>query len=110
MAGLGDLMARSQAAGGMMGAGGGEPAMDPSMMGAPAPEMEPAAESPDIESGLSIIEAFAESTDPATGDQLREHVNAIREIASNAAPMEEPPPGEESLPPTEPAPEEEPIP
>ncbi len=109
MPGLGDLLARSQAAGGMAGGMPGEPAMSPDML--PPPEEEPQAESQDIESGLSIIEAFAESVDPATGDQIREAVNQIRELASNAAPVEEaPPPGEEPLPPEMPSPEEEPMP
>lgn len=87
MPGLDDMLARAQAAQGMMGP---EAPMAPEA--APAPEMEmPVDEQPDIESGLSIIEAFAESLDPKAGEEVRECVNKIREIASSAAPMEEVP-------------------
>lgn len=107
MPGLDDLMARSQAAGGLMG---GMPEMsDPAALPSPTPESEPGMEAPDVEQGLSIIEAHAESVDPATGDQIREHVNAIRELTANSAPAEEMAPMPEEAPPME-APPEEPMP
>lgn len=107
MAGLDDLMARSQAAGGLMG---GMPEADPAALPSPTPESEPEMEAPDVEQGLSIIEAHAESVDPATGDQIREHVNAIRELTANSAPAGEPA-MEEPLPEEAPmeAPPEEPM-
>lgn len=88
MAGLEDLMARSQAAGGMMGGMGAPPEELPG----PTPETEPGGEAPDVEAGLSMVEAYAEGIDPATGDQVREHVNAIRELTANAVPGDAPPP------------------
>ena len=89
MPGLGDLMARSQAAQGMMSPGGD--AIDPSaVMPEPTAEGEPQEGAPDIEAGASIIEAAADQMDPSAGDQVREHLNAIREIAANAAPSQVP--------------------
>lgn len=105
MAGLDDLMARSQAAGGMMG---GMPEADPSALPSPTPESEPGMEAPDIEQGLSIIEGYADTVDPSTGDQIREHVNAIRELTANAAPVEEGPAPDQAAP--EAMPMEEPLP
>lgn len=105
MPGLDDLMARSAAAGGMAGA---MPEMSPGALPSPTPESEPGQEAPDIEQGLSIIEGYAESVDPTTGDQIREHVNAIRELTADSAPATEaaePMPGGE-----EPVPTEEPMP
>jgi hypothetical protein len=95
MAGLDDLMARSSAAGGMMGAG--DMGADPSMLPGPTPETEPDAESVDLEAGASIIEAFADSVDPQTGDQIREHLNAIRELAAEGVPTEEAEPSPEEI-------------
>jgi hypothetical protein len=94
MAGLDDLMARSSAAGGMMGPEG---MADPSMLPAPTPETEPDEESVDLEAGASIIEAFADSVDPQTGDQIREHLNAIRELAAEGMPTEEAEPSPEEI-------------
>lgn len=87
---------------------GGMPETDPAALPSPTPDTEPEMESPDIEQGLSIIEGYAETVDPSTGDQIREHVNAIRELTANAAPAEEAPLPEENAP--EGMPMEEPLP
>lgn len=93
-------MARSEAAQGMMSAGGD--AIDPStVLPGPTPETEPEGEGADIEAGAAIIEAVADSVDAQTGAQIREHLNAIRELAANAAPMEEVPPEGMEMPPGE---------
>lgn len=88
--GMDDLMARSAAAGSMAvpGMAGAEPEMA-------MPEPEPALEEGgDIEAGASIIEAVADTMDPATGDQIRQLLNQIRELAAGSVPPEEgAPPG-----------------
>ena len=85
MAGLGDMMARAQAAGGMMREGGGELPPEAGLeeeLGAP-----PAA---DLEGSLAGVEAALEGLDPTDAEEARTHVNAIREIASRAESPEMP--------------------
>ena len=89
MAGLGDMMARAQAAEGMMrDAGGAGPEGLP-------PEEEAAAPPMDLEGALSGVEAALEEMNPSDAEEARTHINAIREIAARAEPAAE----EEAMPP-----------
>lgn len=81
MAGMGDMMARAQAAQGMMreGAGMGEELPPEAMM--PEEEMAPEAPVMDLESALAGVEAAIEGEAPEKAEEIRTHLNAIREIA-----------------------------
>ncbi len=102
--GLGDMLARAQAAQGMMRGGGEEAPIDPALDEAPMEA--PAA---DIEGALGGVESAIEAWNPADAEEARTHVNAIREIAARAdagapepeMPVDEgmAPPGEEPIPP-----------
>ena len=107
MAGLGDMLARAQAAQGMMR--GGEEGAPPPEMGMEE-ELGAAPPAVDIEGALGGVEAAIEAWAPPDAEEARTHVNAIREIAARAAeagtpepemPAEEGgmPPSEETIPP-----------
>jgi hypothetical protein len=113
MAGMGDMMARAQAAQGMMreGAGMGEELPPEAMM---PEEAAPEAPAMDLESALAGVEAAIEGEAPEKAEEIRTHLNAIREIAGGGgevapeeAGLEElaegAPPAEAELPPEMPA-------
>jgi len=85
---------------GGMGAGGAPP-MDPAAMEAPPTEEMPGG---DIESGIAMIEGALTGAPPDKAEEIRSHLNALREISASmgteAAPPEEEIPGEE-MPPIE---------
>ena len=83
MAGLGDIIARAQAAQGALREGGAPPE-------AGLPPEEEAAPVVDLESALSGVEAALEEMNPTDAEEARTHLNAIREIASRAEPAAEP--------------------
>lgn len=82
MAGYDDLSARADAAKGMMGGGGGGD------MGAPPPPPEDTGAMGDaedmtaIQSALDGIAQAADSFGPDVAQEIRSHVNAIRELVS----------------------------
>lgn len=83
MANLSDLLARQSAAGGMMREAPNPEAGAPPEAGLPEemamPETEPGAE---VENALGMLEAAIQAMDPALQEEIRTHVNAIREIAT----------------------------
>ena len=81
--GLSDMLARAQAAQGMVGGGGGG-AGAPADMGMPSPDEAAPPQPPDLESALAGVESAVEGMDPKMGDEIRTHLNAIREIASQS--------------------------
>ena len=78
---LSDMLARAQAAQGIMGAGG--PPSDLGVeTGAPPEEgLEGEAPAMDLESALAGVEGAIIGLDPAAAEEVRTHLNAIREIA-----------------------------
>lgn len=108
---LGDMLARAQAAQGMVGAGGGGLPPEMGMEGAPMPEEEMAVETPDIEGALAGVEAALVGMEPGVTEEVMTHVNAIRElVAGDIGAVEEegiPPEGEVEMPPPEVGGEEE---
>lgn len=107
-----DMMARAQAAGGMLGQGEPPPPPMPEAGGMP-PEAEGAPPAMDLEGALAGVEAALEGMPPEMAEEARSHVNAIREIASKdvgpaMAAEAEPPPGPEGG--AEPLPEEPKLP
>lgn len=87
MAGLGDMMSRAQAAQGMM-RGGAEEGME-----LPPEEMMPEEAAPpamDLDSALASVEAAIEGIAPEKAEEVRVHLNAVREIAGGGG--EEAPP------------------
>lgn len=90
---LGDMMARSQAAQGMIrgGAEGGEGL--PPEAGLPEEAgLEAAPPAVDLESALAGVEAAIEGEAPEKAEEIRTHLNAIREIAAGGAEGEGGPP------------------
>lgn len=82
MAGLDELMARGDAAGGMMRDAGGPGS---SMGGEENNEMPPEAQpSDDLDGALAQVESVVEGMNPDVADQVREHLNAIRDIVASA--------------------------
>jgi hypothetical protein len=82
MAGFDPMAARSAAAGQMMG--GGMPPGD--AMPAPEEPLASSLENPagdDVESAIADLEAAVQQLDPQQADEIRQHLNAIREIASS---------------------------
>ncbi len=84
---FGDIAARQAAAEGMIGPEG-------LGTGDTAPEELPPEEvagqpgAADLEEGLSMVEAALEGMDPKVGEDIRVHLNAIRDLASaDVAPM-----------------------
>lgn len=104
--GLKDLLARATAAGGGMRGGGAPPPMGPEgapeemppeMMaeeGAPPPD-EGMGEPGDLDTALAGIESAIAELSPEAQEEIRSHINAIRDIAAGgegeAAPEEMPP-------------------
>lgn len=83
MAGLDELMARGDAAGGMMRDSGGPG----SSMGGDqnSDDMPPEAQpSDDLDGALAQVESVVEGMNPDVADQVREHLNAIRDIVASA--------------------------
>lgn len=78
-----DLMATSQAAGQMAGAGPDAGAPPPGMLGpgsgAPPPEQGAA---PDLEGAIANLEAAVSAVAPEALEDVMVHVNAIRELIS----------------------------
>jgi hypothetical protein len=103
MPGLEDLMARGDAASGMMRDSG-------PMAGPAGPDSagEEASEGADIEGALAQLESALDGMSPKLADECRTHINAIRDIISQEAPpdMEEsadgPPPEDAGGPPPQP--------
>lgn len=88
MAGMGDMMARAQAAQGMMRGGAEEGAgMPPEELMAEEASAPPAM---DLEGALAGVEAAIEGEAPEKAEEIRVHLNAIREIAGGGG--EEAPP------------------
>lgn len=82
MPGLDELMARGDAAGGMMrdaGGPGGTPGGDQN------DDMPPEAQpSDDLDGALAQVESIVEGMNPDIADQVREHLNAIRDLVASA--------------------------
>lgn len=74
----------------------GMPPMDPSMMGGPPPEAAP--QGGDIESGIAMIEGALAGAPPDKAEEIRSHLNALREINASIQGGEQPPPTEEENP------------
>lgn len=100
MPGLEDLMARGDAASGMMRDSG-------PMAGPPGPDVpsDDAAGGSDIEGALAQVESALDGISPKLADECRNHLNAIRDIVSQEAPpdmdegAEGPPPEDAGGPP-----------
>jgi hypothetical protein len=81
---------------------GGMPPMDPAAMGmAPPAEEMPGG---DIESGIAMIEGALAGAPPDKAEEIRAHLNALREISATiggeqAPPAEEPMPNPDEIPP-----------
>ena len=77
---LSDSFARSQAAQSMIGGMGGAPEemIPPEMAG----EEMAAPPAPDLESSLAGVEAAIEGMEPTQAEEIRTHLNAIREVAA----------------------------
>lgn len=103
MAKLSDLLARQNAAGGMMReTEAPEPGLAPEE-GIPEAPAAPAGGG--VEDALAMLETALEGMDPKMAEEIRTHVNAIREIASQdvgPAMAEQEPPAEEGAAPEEP--------
>lgn len=102
--GLKDLLARAQAASGGLRGGGAPPGgdmmppeempMDDPMAGAGAPpgEAPPEMGEPgNLDTALAGIEAAIETLPPEAQEEIRNHINAIRDIAAGGEAEEEPP-------------------
>lgn len=109
---LSRMLARSKAARSMMGGAPAPEEMPPEEEGPPLPPelgpepQGPAAESvpaEDLEGALAGVEASIEGLDPEKAEEVRMHLNAIRELVASggeqAPPEGAPPPGEEPPPP-----------
>lgn len=86
MANLSDLLARQDAAGGMMREAPGAEAGAPP--GATLPDetgMPPAEPGAEVENALGMLEAAIGSMDPGVQERIREYINAIRDIAGKDA-------------------------
>ena len=77
---------------------GGMPPMDPAMMGGMPPEGAPPGGGGDIESALATIESSLAGAPPDKAEEIRSHINAIRDISASMAGAEQPPPTEEETP------------
>jgi len=82
----------------------GAPPMDPMAMAGGAPPEAAPAPGGDIESGIAMIEAALGGAPPDKAEEIRAHLNALREISSSmgaeAAPMtDEENPNPEEMPP-----------
>ena len=86
MAGLGDLLARSQAAGGMMRES--QPP-EPSMTEEGAELPEAPAEEDALEGALAQVDAAVEGMDAGIAEEIRGHLNAIRDLASKEPQVEQ---------------------
>jgi len=119
MAGLKDLLARAQAATGGMRGGGGmpppPPGEDPAMAEEPPMPMDemtadegamppmPEEMGPgDLDSVLAGIEPAIADLSPEAQEEIRSHINAIRDIAAGGEEAAEPPMPEGEMPPEEP--------
>jgi hypothetical protein len=80
MPGLDELMARGDAAGGMMRDGGMAPGGEND---APPPDIE-SQPSDDLDGALAQVESVVEGLNPDIADQVRDHLNAIRELVASA--------------------------
>ena len=94
MSNLGDLLARGEAAGGMMRDIPAGPSPADTMDSEETGEVQ---EGADLDSALAQVESAVEGINPDLADKVREHLNAIREIVSSepaAAPQDQgaPPP------------------
>ena len=85
MAGLQDLLARSEAAGGMMREQDAAP--PPTEESEVLPDLP--AEGDALEAGLSQVESAIEGYDQAIADEIRVHLNAIRELSSKEPQQEQ---------------------
>ena len=88
--GMSDMLARAQAAQSMMKPDGGpspdaEAGLPPDAAGLEAPPV-------DLEGALSSVESATETMNPDDAEEIRTHVNAIREIAARSEEGQEPPP------------------
>lgn len=101
MPGLDELMARGDAAGGMMrdsGGPGGTPGGDDN-----APTDIESQPSDDLDGALAQVESVVEGLNPDIADQVREHLNAIRDLVASAGspkggPAQNEPDGDEAPP------------
>ena len=103
--GLSDMMARGAAAQSLMNsAPSGMPPAGPAMDEAPMPEDQ---EPPDINSALDEVEASLDGMDSSIAEEVRTHLNAIRELVSQDVGAGGAPPDaslDASIPPAEPSP------
>lgn len=81
MSNLGDLMARGEAAGGMMR---DIPAGPPPTDTMETEETGEQAGTGDLDAALAQVESAVEGLNPDIADQVRDHLNAIRELVASA--------------------------
>lgn len=80
MSNLGDLMARGEAAGGMMR---DMPAGPPPTDTMETEDTGETQESGDLDTALAQVESVVEGMNPDIADKVREHLNAIRDLVAS---------------------------